>query len=372
MRNFYFTAKILLFSLAFFSVQANAQAPQRMSYQSVIRNSSNVLLAETLVGIKISVLQGSAFGTAVYVETQTATTNANGLLSIQIGAGTADLTSITIPDSVTSIGNDAFTTGTFAGINWSAGPYFIKTETDPLGGTSYTITGTQEILSVPYAMYATKSGDATAMGAVGGSSSTNGATINAGVLSLTPADAANGGIVTNGTQTIGGAKTFTQSVTANSFVKTGGTSSQYLMSDGSTSMGVINEGSFDIFFSNINSDPIPLKYKEITEGSSKIVHLYIPAFSVSIENSNIIIIGNNNTIINSINSTSMPVSIRPSNKQVLPCNIISSGTTNSNYGINLGLVAINPSGQISFILPSGTWNDTAGTLYDQTITYVVN
>ena len=68
----------------------------------------------------------------------------------------------------------------------------------------------------------------------------------------------------------------------------------------------------------------------------------------------------------------MPVSIRPSNKQVLPCNIISSGTTNSNYGINLGLVAINPSGQISFILPSGTWNDTAGTLYDQTITYVVN
>ena len=154
MRNFYFTAKILLLSLAFFSVQANAQAPQRMSYQSVLRNSSNVLLAETLVGIKISVLQGSAFGTAVYVETQTATTNANGLLSIQIGAGTADLTSITIPDSVTSIGNDAFTTGTFADIDWSAGPYFIKTETDPAGGTSYTITGTQEILSVPYAMYA--------------------------------------------------------------------------------------------------------------------------------------------------------------------------------------------------------------------------
>ena len=144
MRNFYFTAKILLLSLAFFSVQANAQAPQRMSYQSVLRNSSNVLLAETLVGIKISVLQGGASGTAVYVETQTATTNANGLLSIQIGAGTA-------------------TTGSFATINWAAGTYFIKTETDPAGGTNYTITGTQEILSVPYAMYAAKSGDSSAL-----------------------------------------------------------------------------------------------------------------------------------------------------------------------------------------------------------------
>ena len=250
---------LLLTASVFLTQQATAQAPQRMSYQSVLRNSSNVLLAETLVGIKISVLQGGASGTAVYVETQTATTNANGLLSIQIGAGTA-------------------TTGSFATINWAAGTYFIKTETDPAGGTNYSITGTQEILSVPYAMYAAKSGDATTMGAISGSSSTNGATINAGVLSLTPADAANGGIVTNGTQTIGGAKTFTQSVTANSFAKTGGTSSQYLMADGSTSVGLINEGSFEIRFSNIGSPDVIINYKEITEGSSKIVHLYIPKF----------------------------------------------------------------------------------------------
>ena len=154
-------AGLLLTATLLFTQQATAQAPQKMSYQSVIRNSSNVLLVNTAVGIKISVLQGSESGTAVYVETQTATTNANGLLSLQIGAGTADLTSITIPDSVTSIGNDAFTTGTFAGINWAAGPYFIKTETDPLGGTNYTITGTQEMLSVPYAMYS-KNGISTA------------------------------------------------------------------------------------------------------------------------------------------------------------------------------------------------------------------
>jgi hypothetical protein len=128
-------AGLLLTASLLLTQQATAQAPQKMSYQSVIRNSSNVLLANTAVGIRISVLQGSATGTAVYVETQTATTNGNGLLSLQIGTGTA-------------------TIGTFAGINWAAGPYFIKTETDPTGGTSYTITGTSQLLSVPYALHA--------------------------------------------------------------------------------------------------------------------------------------------------------------------------------------------------------------------------
>lgn len=140
MKNFYFTAKILLLSLAFFSLQANAQAPQTITYQSVIRNSSNVLLANTAVGIKISILQGSSIGTEAYAETQTATTNTNGLVSLQIGTGTPT------------------TDTTFAGIDWAAGPYFIKTETDPTGGSNYTITGIQQMASVPYALYAAKSG----------------------------------------------------------------------------------------------------------------------------------------------------------------------------------------------------------------------
>jgi hypothetical protein len=128
-------ACLLLTASLFLTQQVTAQAPQKMSYQSVIRNSNNVLLADTAVGIKISVLQGTALGTAVYEETQTATTNSNGLLSLQIGTGTV-------------------ISGTFANINWAAGPYFIKTETDPAGGSNYSITGTQEILSVPYALHA--------------------------------------------------------------------------------------------------------------------------------------------------------------------------------------------------------------------------
>lgn len=115
------------------------QAPQKMSYQAVIRNSSSVLVVSSPVGMQISILQGSSSGSSVYTETQTVSTNANGLISLEIGTG-----------SVVS--------GNFATINWANGPYFIKTETDPTGGASYTIVGTSQLMSVPYALYAKKAG----------------------------------------------------------------------------------------------------------------------------------------------------------------------------------------------------------------------
>ncbi len=116
-----------------------AQSPEKMSYQAVIRNNSNALVTNTSVGMKISILQGSASGTEVYVETQTPTTNVNGLVSIEIGSGTV-------------------VSGTFSSIDWSNDTYYIKTETDPTGGTSYSITGTSQLLSVPYALYAKTAG----------------------------------------------------------------------------------------------------------------------------------------------------------------------------------------------------------------------
>src|SRR6478609_4135901 len=109
MRKIYSLAAGLLLTAGVY-----AQAPQKMSYQAVIRNSSNALISSMPVGMQISVLQGSESGTAVYVETQTTTTNTNGLVSLEIGKGNPVV-------------------GTFAGINWSAGPYFIKTETDTKG-----------------------------------------------------------------------------------------------------------------------------------------------------------------------------------------------------------------------------------------------
>ena len=139
-----------LCALSFLSFQGiYAQAPQKMSYQAVMRDAADNLLANQSVGVQVSVLQGSPTGTAVYVETHSATTNANGLVSLEIGAGS--------PIS-----------GSFSSISWGSGSYFLQTETDPTGGTNYTITGTTQLLSVPYALYAETSGSG---GSGGGSGS---------------------------------------------------------------------------------------------------------------------------------------------------------------------------------------------------------
>jgi hypothetical protein len=139
--------KQLLFIALFITAITFAQSPQKMSYQAVLRSSSSALITSAPVGMKISVLQGSATGTVAYSETQSPTTNANGLISLEIGSGTP-------------------VTGTFAGINWANGPYFIKTETDPSGGTTYTITGTSPLMSVPYALFSA-SGTAGSTGPAG-------------------------------------------------------------------------------------------------------------------------------------------------------------------------------------------------------------
>src|SRR6056297_1126505 len=124
----------LIFSLLFIGV-ALGQAPQKMSYQAVIRDAEDNLMRNTPIGIQIQILEESAFGSAVYVESQKVSTNDNGLLSLIIGEG-----------------NVIF--GDFTEIDWGQKPHFIQTEVDPTGGENYTLTGTSELLSVPYALYA--------------------------------------------------------------------------------------------------------------------------------------------------------------------------------------------------------------------------
>ena len=130
MKKFYSLITVLLLA-----IDLLAQAPQKMSYQAVIRNASNNLVVNQSVGIRISIIQGTIFGASLYVETHTASTNANGLVSIEIGSGN-------------------ILNGNFNTIDWANGPYFIKTETDPTGGSNYTIVGTNQLLSVPYALHA--------------------------------------------------------------------------------------------------------------------------------------------------------------------------------------------------------------------------
>ena len=124
---------ILLVSMVLMSVATLfAQAPQGFTYQAVVRNSKGQLVSNTPVGVKISILQGSSSGVTVYSDTYTPQTNANGLFSIIIGSGMNSINAI----------------------DWAQGPYYLKSEVDPDGGNNYTINTVQQLLSVPYALYA--------------------------------------------------------------------------------------------------------------------------------------------------------------------------------------------------------------------------
>ena len=113
-----------------------AQAPQGFNYQASVRNAAGQLMTNRNVGVRISILQGSEMGTIIYQQEESVNTNANGLFTLIVGDNSAD----------------------FANINWSNGPYYIHSEIDLAGGNNYTLSTTQKILAVPYALYANVAG----------------------------------------------------------------------------------------------------------------------------------------------------------------------------------------------------------------------
>lgn len=127
-----------LLALVAFALPLLAQSPDLMTYQAVLRDAENHLITDQAVAVQISILQGAPNGTSVFTEVHSINTNENGLISFDIGDG---------------VGDDLST------VVWSAGPYYIKTETDPAGGSNYTITSTTQLLSVPYAKYADEAGN---------------------------------------------------------------------------------------------------------------------------------------------------------------------------------------------------------------------
>ncbi|MCA1762333.1 MAG: DUF1566 domain-containing protein [Flavobacteriales bacterium] len=102
----------------------------------MVRDSDGAISANQDVGVRLSVVQGDPNGDPVYVETHSITTNSGGLGSLALGAGT--------PEANASLGS----------VNWSDGPFYLKSETDPDGGSNYTVIATSQILSVPYALHA--------------------------------------------------------------------------------------------------------------------------------------------------------------------------------------------------------------------------
>lgn len=128
----------LLFLLQ--SVLVLAQVPQKMSYQSAVRNSTNQPVVNQNIGVKISI--SGAFGAVVYSETHSVSTNDNGVFSLEVGGGTP-------------------VSGVFADINWGNASNYIQSQVDLTGGTNYTLSVTKELLSVPYALYAGTTANAT-------------------------------------------------------------------------------------------------------------------------------------------------------------------------------------------------------------------
>ena len=116
-----------------------AQSPQSINYQAVIRNDAGIVVPNKAINLRFSIQEGLIVPPQ-YVEIHQVTTNSVGLVSLPIGKGIIQ-------------------SGTFAGINWGLGIKYLKTEVDVTGGTNFSLIGTQQFLSVPYAMYAEKSGN---------------------------------------------------------------------------------------------------------------------------------------------------------------------------------------------------------------------
>jgi len=161
-----------------------AQAPQGINYQAVVRTSSGAVLSHQAVGLQIAILQTSPTGNIVYEESHLDTTNQFGLANLVIGTGTPSM-------------------GTFSTINWGAGPYFIQVAVDPTGGTNYVVIGAQQLMSVPYALYAERANVPGVTGATGPTGA-NGAAGSTGPTGVAGSNGNNGATGPTGAQGVQG------------------------------------------------------------------------------------------------------------------------------------------------------------------------
>ena len=122
-------------SLMLFAIATSAQTPEAFKYQAVARDAAGQILANQSVSFRISILQGSASGTSIFSETHNPSTNAFGLVNLEIG-------------------NGMLVSGDFSAIDWGVDLYFVQIEMDESGGSNYQMLGTSQLLSVPYAIHA--------------------------------------------------------------------------------------------------------------------------------------------------------------------------------------------------------------------------
>jgi hypothetical protein len=139
-------SKLITLILSIFClIQLQAQAPQTINYQAVVRDAGGVVVVNRSVTFRLSILTGGSTGTPQYIETHSAVTNAFGLVTLNIGGGT-------------------IVSGAMSSVTWATGSKFLRVEVDINGGSSYVVLGTTQFLSVPYALYAATSGNSAASG----------------------------------------------------------------------------------------------------------------------------------------------------------------------------------------------------------------
>ena len=111
-----------------------SQSVEQFNYQMRV-SENNFTQSNRLVTVKVSILETTIGGTPVYIEEHQAVSNSSGIINLHVGNG--------IPSS-----------GNMSAINWSNDSFFIKIEVDIDNNTSYDITSTSQLLSVPFAMTA--------------------------------------------------------------------------------------------------------------------------------------------------------------------------------------------------------------------------
>jgi len=123
--------------LMLLSVCSYAQT-DAIDYQTIITDIQNLPIKSTNIEVRIEVIEASQNGNVTYTEIHQVMTGINGELSLEIGKGTADNSS-------------------FSDINWGI-PNYIAVSVKPDGGSIFLSNGNIELLSVPYAIFATKLG----------------------------------------------------------------------------------------------------------------------------------------------------------------------------------------------------------------------
>jgi len=116
------------------------QVPKGINFQAMARQADGRPVANKQVSVRISIANESATGNKEYVEQHFPTTNALGLFDLVIGKGN-------------------LVSGSFSAINWAASNKWIQVELDPNGANNFILMGSQQMMSVPYSLYAEKAGN---------------------------------------------------------------------------------------------------------------------------------------------------------------------------------------------------------------------